>query len=411
MALTDGKVHQNPLRDLDFKLLSAVFFLTVFGIILIYSADHAQDVSNHFTKQLYFALIGFILLTAFIFIPPRVYDALAYPFYGAALLGLLLVLMAGIIGFGARRWLVIGGINIQPSEPAKIAMIMVLAKIFSHRGVPQTIWRVIGLSALVCLPFTALVLVQPDLGTATVFPVITAIMLAWFGLPVKVFVLFLLPVVSLFVSVSPWTVIPVLIVGFVYLRKTGFRWMILFVVILICTVATFAAPVAWKQLEPYQQKRLTTFLNPSADPLGAGYQIIQSKTAIGSGGILGQGFLQGPQTQLRFLPEQHTDFIFALAGEEFGFIGTTLIVFLFILICWSGYRQAMRIKSTFMAYVCVGLTTMYLYHAFVNIGMAVGNLPVTGLPLPFLSYGGSFLITCLCSAGVLLSAGMHRREF
>jgi rod shape determining protein RodA len=168
--------------------------------------------------------------------------------------------------------------------------------------------------------------------------------------------------------------------------------------------------MAWNHLEPYQQRRLTTFLNPTADPLGAGYQIIQSKVAIGSGGIIGRGYLKGTQTQLRFLPQQHTDFIFALAGEELGFVGISILMGLLFALVWRGYSIAAATKNPFMGLVSSGLVTMIAYHSIVNIGMVAGILPVTGLPLPFLSYGGSFLLTCLVSTGIILSTGLHRRE-
>ena len=401
---------KNRLSTIDFPLLISTFGMIVIGIILIYSADHSQGLRTHFTRQVYFSIAGILLLTVAASITPRIYYALAYVFYAIGMIGLVLVLIMGIIGFGAKRWLVVGGINIQPSEPLKIALIFAVARVLSSRSSHISYWKMIGKAALLGGIPTFFLLLQPDLGTATVLPIIVASMLAWFGIPLKMFILLLLPFLSLFLTVSPWIVLPLIAVGFTYLWKSGIRWVGIAGMLFVCAVGTITAPTAWNQLEPYQQKRLTTFLNPAADPLGSGYQVIQSKVAIGSGGFSGQGFLKGPQTQLRFLPEQHTDFIFALAGEEFGFIGVTVILVLLVLYGWSGFRLAMRTKNQFMSFVAVGITTLVLYHAVVNIGMVIGALPVTGLPLPFMSYGGSFLITCMTATGILLSVGVYHRE-
>ncbi|MCF7809880.1 rod shape-determining protein RodA [bacterium] len=403
-------IVKNRLNSIDIPLLISTLCLVVIGILLIYSADHSQGLKTHFLRQVYFSLAGIVLLFITASIPPRFYYVIAYIFYIIGIIGLVLVLVMGIIGFGAKRWIILGGVNLQPSEPLKICLIFACARVLSDRGSHISYWRINGKVILLGLIPTILLLLQPDLGTATVLPVITVSMLAWFGMPLKIFILLLLPIISLFLSVAPWLVAPLVISGCVYLLKSGIRLLGIITILVICTLATIAAPTAWNQLEPYQQKRLTTFLNPAADPLGSGYQVIQSKVAIGSGGLKGQGFLNGPQTQLRFLPEQHTDFIFALAGEEFGFIGVTFILVLLVIYGWSGFRLAMRTKNDFMGFVAVGITTLVLYHAVVNIGMAVGSLPVTGLPLPFLSYGGSFLITCMTATGILLSVGVYHRE-
>lgn len=401
---------KNRLGDLDKRLLLSVLCLVIIGIVLIYSADHSLGIKSHVVKQIYIGIIGVVLLSLAAFAPPRIYYAFAYILYAIGILGLIIVLLSGIIGLGAKRWLIIGGVHIQPSEPMKIALIIAGSRILSERHSSLSHWKIVAKIGLLCMVPTLLVLLQPDLGTATVFPIVLIAMLVWFGLPLRVFILFLLPLLSLFLSIYPWFVLPLVLAGFIALWKQGVRWTAIIGVILLCVIATIAAPKAWNQLEPYQQKRLTTFMDPAADPLGSGYQIIQSKVAIGSGGISGQGFLMGTQTQLRFLPEQHTDFIFALAGEEFGFVGVTVIIILFTMYGWNGYLLASRTKNQFMSFVAVGITTFILYHAVVNIGMVVGLLPVTGLPLPFLSYGGSFLLTCLIGSGILLSVGIYRRE-
>lgn len=410
MYSTNLRVVKSRLNDLDYKLVLSVLGLLLFGLALIFSADHSQGIKSHFTRQIYFALTGTVILIAAAAIPPRLYYAFAYIVYAVSLLSLLMVPLAGVMGFGAKRWLLIGGINVQPSEAAKLALILALSRFLAQRRSHVSIWKILGVAALFGLPPTVFVLLQPDMGTATVFPILTFAMLAWFGLPLKVYILFLMPLLSLLLSVNPWIIAPLLLIGLYILKRSKIRWFGIVVMIILCALITFSAPVAWNQLEPYQQKRLTTFLNPAEDPLGSGYQIIQSKVAVGSGGLTGQGLLEGPQTQLRFLPEQHTDFIFALAGEELGFFGTSAIIMLFMLFIISGYIQASRTRNQFMSYVAVGVTTMFLYHTIINIGMVLGILPVTGLPLPLISYGGSFLLTCLTGAGILLSVGLYRRE-
>ncbi|NQT35717.1 rod shape-determining protein RodA [bacterium] len=410
MHSTNLRVVKSRLNDLDYKLVISVLGLLLFGLALIYSADHSQGIKSHFTRQVYFALTGTVILIAVAAIPPRLYYAFAYIVYAIGILSLILVPLAGVMGFGAKRWLIIGGINVQPSEPAKLALILALSRFLAQRRSHVSIWKILGIAALFGLPPTVLVLLQPDMGTATVFPILTIAMLAWFGLPLKVYILFLMPLLSLFLSVNPWIIAPLLLIGLYILKRSKIRWYGIVMMITLCTLITFSAPVAWNQLEPYQQKRLTTFLNPAEDPLGSGYQVIQSKVAVGSGGLTGQGFLEGPQTQLRFLPEQHTDFIFALAGEELGFFGTSAIIVLFMLFVISGFIQASRTRNQFMSFVAVGVTTMFLYHTIINIGMVLGILPVTGLPLPLISYGGSFLLTCLTGTGILLSVGLYRRE-
>ena len=410
MYSTNLRVVKSRLNDLDYKLVFSVLCLFLLGLALIYSADHSQGTKLHFSKQVYFALTGTVILIAAAAIPPRLYNAFAYIIYAVGLLSLVMVPLAGVMGFGARRWLVIGGINIQPSEPVKLALIIALSRFLSQRRSYVSTWWILGIAALFGLPPTILVLLQPDMGTATVFPILTIAMLAWFGLPLKVYILFLMPLLSLLLSINPWIIAPLLLIGLYILYRSKIRWFGIVGMIILCMLITFSAPIAWNQLEPYQQKRLTTFLNPAEDPLGSGYQVIQSKVAIGSGGLTGQGLLKGPQTQLRFLPEQHTDFIFALAGEELGFFGTSAIIILFLVLIISGYIQASRTRNQFMSFVAVGVTTMFLYHTIINIGMVLGILPVTGLPLPFLSYGGSFLTTCLMGVGILLSVGLYRRE-
>jgi len=408
--LDDSGNRISRFKELNGKLLLTILLLLGISLALIYSAGNAREDYSHFNKQLVFVCIGIVVLFGAMYIPPRMYYALAYLAYGFSILLLILVLFSGVFGLGAKRWIIIGGFTLQPSEPAKLAFILAVSRLMAdwrdYAG-----WKLIGAFAMLALPVTLLVLIQPDLGTSTVFVILSAALLAWFGLPIKYYLVMLLPVFSMLYHLSPAIIGSIALVGLVWLKRTGMNWVWIACIAIVCGFATMAAPVAWDQLEPYQKKRLTTFMNPGADPLGSGYQVIQSQVAIGSGGFTGMGYLKGAQTQLRFLPEQHTDFIFSLAGEEFGFIGTSLILFLYSLIGWFGFRAAALIKNQFMSLVAAGMTVMILYHSVINIGMTLGNLPVTGLPLPFLSYGGSFMLSCLLAAGMILSASLYRREY
>ena len=410
LLLNDTGKRVCRFKELDVRLFLTFLLLLAISLALVYSAGNARENFVYFNKQLVFVGVGLVILFGAMFTPPRMYYALAYVVYILSVILLIVVLVGGIFGLGAKRWIIIGGFTLQPSEPAKLAFILAASRLLADwRGYVG--WKLIGAFAAIALPVTILVMIQPDLGTSTVFVVLSVALLAWFGLPVKYFLILFLPVLSLLFHLSPAVMSPFILAGLAWLKRIGLSWIWIACVAVVCFLAIMAAPVAWDQLEPYQQKRLTTFMNPNADPLGSGYQVIQSQVAIGSGGFTGMGFLKGAQTQLRFLPEQHTDFIFSLAGEEFGFIGTSLILFLYSLIGWFGFRAAAFIKNQFMSLVTVGMTVMILYHSFINIGMALGNLPVTGLPLPFLSYGGSFMLTCLCAAGMILSASLYRREY
>ena len=398
------------LRDLDRRLVAATLFALLFGLILIYSADHPLERAVHFSRQSALSVAGVLIAAILTVLPTRFYRALAYPAYALAVVMLMLVMVSGVVGLGARRWISLAGFHLQPSELAKIAFILAAARVLTLQHDFKSHWRDVVLVAALAIIPTALVLTQPDLGTASVFPVAGLGMLAWLGLPLQFFILLLLPLMAVLWAASPWIVSGLFVAGMVYLWRRGVGVPALILVLIASLAAAIAGPQAWHHLEPYQQRRLISFLEPSTDPLGSGYQIIQSKVAIGSGGLLGMGYLKGTQTQLRFLPEQHTDFIFALAGEEFGFLGTTLGLFVLLVILWRGYTLSGQAKSQFAGLVGAGLTTMLAYHIIVNIGMAVGYLPVTGLPLPLLSYGGTFLVSCLTAVGILLSVGLHRRE-
>ena len=408
--MTDRITASGKWQSIDRPLLLTTIALVGMGLLLIYSADNALFDSAHFEKQLTFAIVGLVLMIVATVIPTRFYFALAYIMYGLAIFLLILVPLIGVSALGAKRWISLGGFNFQPSEPAKVFFLIAAARFLSGIRQGQSERRaLIGVALLSIFP-CLLILAQPDLGTSSLFPVIGATLAAWWGLPMWYYLLAAMPFLAMFMAVFPWLIVPLELVGYWWMRRAGMKWVGLSLLSLLIVAAIFVAPMSWNKPEPYQQKRLTTFIDPGADPLGAGYQIIQSKVAIGSGGLLGTGWLQGTQTQLRFLPQQHTDFIFALAGEEFGLWGTTSVLLLFFIYGWRGIKIATRARSQFAGLIAAGITTMIIYHAAVNIGMAIGIMPVTGIPLPFLSYGGSFFITCMINTGILLSTGIYRRE-
>jgi rod shape determining protein RodA len=320
------------------------------------------------------------------------------------------VLVLGHSALGAQRWINLGFMTIQPSEFAKLALIITLAKLLSMR--PARDPRVLLPVALhVAIPF-ALIFKQPDLGTSLVFGAITVGMLFWSGLPGAIMFALLSPALSVSASLIGWPlwVAYVLALGVWAWRffKAPAVWRGLLVVGNV--VAAFAIPLLWGLLKPYQRQRLVVFMNPEADPLGSGYHIIQSKVAIGSGGAYGKGFLEGTQTQLHFIPEQHTDFIFSVVGEELGFVGGVALVALYLFVVWRGIAIASRAKDDYGSLMAVGIVSMFLFHFFVNIGMTTGIMPVTGIPLPFISAGGTSLLTNAAAIGLLLSVSIRRRK-
>ncbi|MAZ77988.1 MAG: rod shape-determining protein RodA [Legionellaceae bacterium] len=350
---------------LDLPLLVSLGVLVSIGFIILYSASNQ---SFHMVISQFFHLmvaIGIMILVAQL--PPWWLERWAPWFYGISLLLLLAVLGLGHIAKGAQRWLSIGGFRFQPSELMKLAIPMMLAWYYQQRRLPPS-KRDLFISAAIILIPAVLVAKQPDLGTA--------IVLACAG-----------GAILLFAGIS-WR----LLLG-------------LFGVILVVT------PVLWHFMKTYQQQRILTFFSPERDPRGAGYHIIQSKIAIGSGGFFGKGWLHGTQAHLHFLPEHATDFIFAVSGEEFGFIGCTLLVSAFIAITMRGLWIANQAGDTFSRLLAGSLALMFFISAFINMGMVSGIMPVVGLPLPLVSYSGTSMLTLLASFGILMSIHGHRRLF
>ena len=387
----------------------AVFALTCFGVAMIYSAG-VVHIPNDVTQNAWIRQGTWFVLavTAFIVVvrvPVRWIEWVALPSYTLSILLLVSTLVVGTgvgTAAGVKSWIQIGSFSFQPSEVAKIATILFLARFLSQRKDPlNSIQDLLLPTLLVGLPLV-LVMLQPDLGTAMAFGGILFAMFFWAGTPMILLLLIASPVLGLMLSYDTimWSGYMVVLVGFLYL----FRYRLLLfesigVVLANLAAGTVAQPL-WNRLAIYQQNRILVFLDPEVDPRGAGYQLIQSKVAVGSGGVMGQGFTLGSQKRYDFLPEQHTDFIFSVVGEELGFIGTALGILAFCFILGRLVHLATRTPDPFAGLVVLGIFGAWLAHIFVNIGMTVGVVPITGIPLPFVSYGGTFLLMCWISLAI-----------
>lgn len=400
----------------DWMFIVLVLALMACGITLVYSATVFEDVpvtDSFWFKQIVYFVCGIIMAGVLVFIRVDWLKRVAVPLYAISLVLLVIVLFfAGDVVKGAGRWIDLGVFKLQPSEFAKIAYLLTISYWLSKHPVNLSKISTFAVPfVLFIVPF-GLVLKQPDLSTALVFIAVTLVSFFFAGLSLADVFLMVSPVLSVLFSHSQSMVFEVLWGGlicavvFVLVKRklpkllTGF---FLFANIL----AGYASSMAWNMLEPHQQKRVNTFLDPMSDPLGDGYQVLQSLTAIGSGGLGGKGFGNGTQTNLAFLPEEHTDFIFSVLGEQFGFIGCAVVLVLYALFLWRATAICKCSDDPFVTLVVMGASTIFLFHILVNIAMTIGLMPVTGLPLPFLSYGGSFALTCMVLVGFLMCLRYH----
>jgi rod shape determining protein RodA len=398
-------------KSIDLWMIASLAGLLCMGLLALYSSSQSSEI-NFFNNQLQWIVLGTITMIAIYYLPNRLIYDLAYVGYVTSLIFLVMIFFVGTKGYGATRWLRIGGIGFQPSEFAKIATLLAVSRYLSDsRSNINTLKTFAIASGIILVPFL-LVAKQPDLGTALVFTVMTLPLFYWAGLDTEKVILLITPVVVLFASFNYFTFLIVMIFVLLFLMYY-LRPGVIFgtVYFLVNIAAGFLMPWFWNNLKDYQKKRITTFFDPEADRLGSGYQIIQSKVAIGSGGIFGKGFMQGSQTQLRYLPEQHNDFIFAVIGEEFGFIGVLICLILFTILLFRIVQLANIARNRFRSLVTIGIGTILGFHTFVNIGMTAGLFPVTGLPLPFISYGGTALLINMAMIGILLNFYRHRYEY
>ena len=403
MALTDRirAVFGDPL------LFLLVLGLSLFGAAMVYSAGQLDvpdpAVIGAWRRQLLWLGISIVALALVMRVQVKWFEWAAAPLYFIALGVLMLTLVIGTgagTAQGVKSWIRIGGFGVQPSQFANLATILMLGRLMgSWRETPQSLTALWKPIAVVVVPLM-LVLAQPDLGTAMVFGAVLLATLYWGGTPAGVLFMLLSPILALFLAIQSWmfSAYMVGLIAFLYFYRV-YLWEGTLVAAANLAAGTVALPL-WNSLEPYQKARLQVFLDPMVDPRGAGWNVIQSRVAIGSGGLLGKGFTEGTQKRLAFLPEQHTDFIFSVIGEEWGFLGTTAVLVTFGLILWRLVRIAERVADPFAGIVVFGIFGAWFAHIIVNIGMTVGVMPVTGIPLPFLSYGGSFLLASFLALGM-----------
>jgi len=437
------------ISNFDYIMFFSALLLAIIGLFFIYSSvlNTSQDIQAKFMKQLVFFIVSFIILISLFFVPTRSFKDFALHFYIFCMLGLLLTLFLYEEIKGQKRFSLFG-FSFQFSELMKIAVILMLAKYYSQKTKKDiekisTYFKGILIAVIPVL----LIFIQPDLGTLLVYiPILLGISF-FAGIPVKYLVFTIIFLISV-------TVIPIIttvnefffnnLSNTLSLFTTTIYVIIMFIsflVILGISLSTYfnLIPVSEKfkkifywiafyisaitaglflsyfanyyVLSQYQKDRLLIFLNPEFDAEKKGYNIIQSKTTIGNGGIFGRGWCKGEQTQKKFLPEQETDFIFPVIAEERGFIGSLIILFLYSLIFYRGFKIILKSRYYYETYIVVGILSMFLFHIFQNIGMCIGIMPITGIPLPFLSYGGSFLITCFIGIGIMMNIRFNRYRY
>ena len=361
-------IDRRLLTQIDWLLIATTALLALAGLVTIYSATFAGS-QYIYTRHTFFLALGTLIFLVTVILDYSLLDRFAYQIYAFAILALFIVLFLDPIA-GTHRWISLGFISFQPSEFSKLALVVALAKYFSARTIPEKGLDIKGLlrpSAILAVPFL-LVAREPDLGTALTLLLIFCTM----ALVVKV------------------------------------NWKTL---VGITLALAPVVPLAWSGLKEYQKTRVLSFFSPSEDTLGSGYHLLQSKIAIGSGGLLGKGFTKGTQGTLRFLPEHHTDFVFPIFAEEWGFISCFILLSLFMLLILRGLNTAKTSKDRFGFLAALGISAIFFWHVVINLGMVCGLLPVVGMPLPFLSYGGSFLVTSLVGVGILVNIGMRRFIF
>ena len=396
----------------DLVVFIPVMLLIISGLLAIYSStvNHPMA-SGNFQRQLAALIISLMVFFVIYFLPSQYLRVAALPSYIFSIFLLLVVLVAGKTVYGAKSWMDFGPIGFQPSEIAKIGTILMLSHWLTDKKDDINNFKDIGVALFIGFFPILLILLEPDMGTAIVFFIITISLLFWSGISLFAMFVVLSPGVvaisSIFGTLPFIVTIVAVFVSLVLFKRDLFNSITVFVINLS---AGFLVDFVIKYLKPHQQRRIASFLDPNADPLGSGYNAIQAKVAIGSGGLFGKGFLQGNQTQLRYIPAQWTDFIYSVVGEEFGFIGSLVIVLLFLIFFMRLLKLSSFAKDRYSSLLIIGALSLFFAHFAINIGMNLGITPVIGLPLPFVSYGGSSLLINMVFIGIILNIYRNRKS-
>ena len=386
----------------DFGLFVAVLILIVIGLFAIYSSTvNHPTASGNFDKQFFFVALSIIVFFFIYLLPPRTFHLLAVPSFIFSLSLLVLVLMVGRTVYGAKSWLSFGPIGFQPSEFAKVGTILFLAYWLTNKKRDINNLKDLFFTIAISLLPIGLILLEPDMGTAIVFGILMLTMIFWSGISLFGLFVVLSPGIVIFASLFgtlPFLLaLVIVLIALFFFKQNLFTSAAVFVVNL---AAGLVFEFGLKLLKPHQIKRIESFVDPSIDPLGSGYNALQAKVAIGSGGLFGKGFMEGNQTQLRFIPEQWTDFIYCVIGEEFGFVGSILVLVMFLIIFLRLLNLSSFAGDSFGKLTIIGILILFFTHFAINVGMNLGLTPVIGLPLPFISYGGSSLLTNMILLGI-----------
>ena len=407
------RIDYNVQDKFDFGIFIPTLILFLIGLAAIYSSTYNHPTAGeNFQKQVIWGIASLIVFFVTYSVSTSTFKSVTIPIYLFSLFLLIVVVVIGRKISGAKSWLDLGPLGFQPSEVAKIGTILAMSSFLSRLNTDIDSFKDILFALAIGLIPVALILLEPDMGTAIVFIGVILTLIFWKGISLF----------GLFVVLSPGFVAISALFGFYYFLAS----LLLVIIVLFLfrkdlffsgsifalnLAAGFFTDYLYNALSPHQQKRIQSFIDPNADPLGAGYNTIQAKVAIGSGGFLGKGFLHGNQTQLQYIPEQWTDFIYCVIGEEFGFIGSIIVLILFVYLFMRILKIASTTKDEFLSLTIIGIFTVYLVHFLVNIGMVVGILPVIGIPLPFVSYGGSSLLVNFFMLGIIANVYKNRKNY
>ncbi len=391
-------------RKIIFSPLLYIPLVLVFISSILINSVQSEYLQSDFLNHFFTGLLGYFLAIVISYIPLERIRSYLIPFYFASLIILILIYFFGISFYGAQRWLSLGIFSFQPSEVAKLSTVLILALVLEKKSIASI--KDLMLPILIVSVPWLLIFFQPDLGTSLVLIVLTSVMLYWCQMPIEWLLILAFCLVTSLISLVSQKVLIFWIPFMGYLAYRSQQKKIIFSILTICLhlLVIKLTPILWEfGLKDYQKDRLILFLDPSRDPLGGGYHLLQSKIAIGSGGLLGTGLLNGKLTNLQFIPEQHTDFIFSALGEELGFLGCFLVLFMFFILISQLINVSKNARTNFESLIVIGIAATFLFQVVINLSMTIGLGPVTGIPLPFMSYGRTALLINFIFIGLALS--------